>query len=1649
MDRSLVGSPPASPLPTEDIIDWLTSIHLSQYAAVFAQAGIQSLGDLNGLTEENLRQVGEFPTGHWKRILHSLEVLGLDGSNRLRRPPVPFPRHAFPRRGTSCPDAQLCGDAEMQSGAVTGWGTKSLPAKCHMPISDSENPAPRNLTKTDSSTSDPASSSGSECLSESSRSQSSDNEEDYEVPAPSTSIPLASMDVTSPSERAQSFRGEMVINDIYESTPCHDLPNPFGTRTTRSYKLRHRPVPELPDQNSHDWSVNRKSAELPAAPKADDSQSPSGGSRQKAPLQRKVSSITPYGEVFLYNNPESSPDGGGKDKPEEDTGNLKKKKKRKKKTRKKDAKQEEERRQSKDPREDLFMVSSLVDNEIYSTVQAFSSNLDSTTESSPHASWTKSPGPQVQSSLVTSMLPLARSEVHSEPMETIGDLVQNTLPFKKQLDISPYACFYGAPKSTVKTGWLDKLSPQGNCVFQRRWVKFDGENLTYFNNDKEMYSKGLITVCAVKQVRAQGDNRLEVVTSLRTYVFRAEREGERQEWLDVLQAALGSQSSISQKPLKSNTNKCGYVELRGYKGKVCVALQGTKVRLCKTEQDFSAGLAVTIIDLYAASVKHVDKKGFEINTPFKSFCFTAESEREREDWIEALQESIVETLSDYEVAEKIWYNEANSSCADCRAPHPEWASINLVVVICKKCAGQHRFLGPGISQVRSMKLDSSIWSNELVELFLEVGNKNANSFWAANLPVEEELHVGASPEQRATFHRRKYRERKYRRVLHGLDDQNKLNQALCLAVLLPDVLETMALVFSGADVMCATGDPVYSTPYLLAQKAGHRLQMEFLYHNKLSDFPKLDQMSESSLVTGIPSFMDGFLYCSTINLGKGTLDRRGKDDMVRRWFTLEGGFLSYYESKRVAIATGRVNISEVVSLAINHNETMTGSGAVFTFEMYLLSERVQVFGAETAETHRDWARAVTKCLVPAEAEVMLRRDFELIGRLYYKEGHDLYHWRVGWFGLEGSDLHFCSPENQGEEGVMQLKRLQELTVSTHVEGEERIQVLLMVEGGRTLYIHGNNKMDFALWHSAIQLAAGTDGQALSNQQLSKHDIPIAVDSCIAFVTQYGLCKEGIYQRNGDPARTALLLQEFRRDARNVKLRLQDHRLEDITDTLKAFLSESEDALLAKELYPYWVLALDEDDRKARVEKYSTLIHSLPPINRSTLAALLQHLYRIQRCGHINQMHAHSLACVFSPCLFQTKGHSEQEARVVQDLISNYVELFSINEEQVRQMEKEDSFITRWRDAATFSPAGDLIFEVYLEKKEPESCCLIKVSPTMSSAELASCTLSMRHLPARPEDLWTTFEVIENGELERPLHYKEKVLEQVLQWSALDDPGSAFLIIKRFAGVAMEDTQSGQQVKGAQLKFRDGSSKLLAGHRFQERYLMLKDKKLLLYKDIKSAKPERDVSISLVQCYLGLRKKMKPPTSCGFTVSMEKQQWYFCCEGSESQLDWVTSIIRAKHGCDLWPKENEEWKGVGHCVRQRTVSTICRTPKSHLENNRISSRNTYVGEMKARGDEESIHQRNATLIANSLIKKEQSSLPKTADQHELRGKPASPETNQPHSAPFPLSATRPQGKVSQRKGLPGACGVQLPPSLIRELNAVLNKAGRRSPKLEES
>nr|XP_020484890.1 arf-GAP with Rho-GAP domain, ANK repeat and PH domain-containing protein 2 [Labrus bergylta]XP_020484892.1 arf-GAP with Rho-GAP domain, ANK repeat and PH domain-containing protein 2 [Labrus bergylta]XP_029132333.1 arf-GAP with Rho-GAP domain, ANK repeat and PH domain-containing protein 2 [Labrus bergylta] len=1651
----------------QDIVEWLSALRLTQYTSSFQQGGYQSLKDCKDLRDEHLMELSVLPTGHRKRILRSLEALGVKqlsdeeggtANGKSRRKPVLYPRHVFlkdKKRGTSCQHQQpkesgeddIEGSQTLPPGAGLGTEFKGVQEGRYPRLPQ---PAPRNPQNIDTSfpehTKTPTMASFSNSSSSSESFSISEIPSDWEVspehPSLSStdSVPCsAEASHSTFTEEIGTFSGEMVENSIYEAQPSFKAPG--GPKHSRSYRLRHRPVPEIPTQimpERQDRSA--PSAQTTSPEHLTSCEGPIGANGiQRAPLQRTLTPIAPYGEMFLYNNPENTPEQGAKEGLQKGLKDkIKQTKLRKKMPRKKDSKEK-----GPPPPPPPPSIPDPYQDE-YSTVDECASILPQAAldpsfvlTSETLAARPAGSGPK-DGSLI-----MVECDLYSEPTDALGDVSRNALP-----DISPYACFYGAPKHQVlKVGWLDKLSPQGKCVFQRRWVRFDGESLAYYNNEKEMYSKGMILATAVRKVRGLGDNKFEVVTSLRTFIFRAEREGERQEWMETLQSstrppACGSQKRSNSLPCPpSSTNKRGLLELRGYKSRVLASLAGSKVRLCKTEQDYKAGLAIAEVELTAANIREVDRRGFEINTPFKSFCFTAESEREKEEWIEAVQESIAETLSDYEVAEKIWFNEANRSCADCRAPQPEWASVNLGVVICKKCAGQHRSLGTNISKVRSLKLDSSIWSNALVELFLEVGNKHANTFWAAHLPLEEALFSGASTEQRATFIRRKYRERKYRKVLEGFDDLEQLNQALCEAVVLPDVLKTMELLFSGADVMCATGDPTYSTPYLLAQRAGQRLQMEFLHQNKLSDFPRLEQWSDNTSLSDASLFMDGFLYISSGPV-KTTPDRRGRDDMTRRWCTLEGGFLSYYESEKSPTAIGRVDVTEVVSLAVSNTETMTGAGAVFSVELYLQTERALIVGAETQETQHDWVQALTKCFVPGKVEGLAQRDSELIGRLHYKEGHDLYHWRTGWFMLEGSTLHFSSGDEDGEEEVLQLKQLQELTVSIHTEGEDKMQVLLMVEAGRTVYVHGFNKMDFALWHSAIRQAAGTDGKGLSDQQLTKNGVPIIVDSCIAFVTQYGLCHEGVYQRPGDPARAALLLEEFTRDARNVKLREKEHKLEDVTDTLKSFLSEAEDALLTKELYPYWVSALDEKDERQRVKKYSTFIESLPKINRSTLDALLQHLYRVHQCSHLNQMPSDKLASVFSSCFFQTRGRTPQETSVVRDLISNYITLFSVTEERLQQMEIENSFITRWNEKkdSTFAPAGDLIFEVYLEKREPENCCLIKMSPCMRSSELAETTLTTRNISFNDDDLWTTFEVIENGELERPLHHSEKILEQVLEWSNLDCPSSAYLVIKKFSEARREEDGKDQKqfLKGDYLKFSDGSSKLLSGHKFQDKYVVLCAEKLLLYRDIKGTKAEKAIQLHSVKCYLGLRKKLKPPTSWGFTVYTDKQQWHFCCEKREAQVSWVTQIIRMKHGSDLFSRSLNTNEAADHTFSTGGAVTEGQKipPHNHNPSKQLPDRRTSVEDVKLRpSNAPTLPPKTNNTLKTPEVPRRRPSVDVCQPQH-FPSRSLSRQS-QPMSLPLP-----PQSgcKTLGRRPVLGGEAI-IPSNLLNELNLVLSKTGR--------
>lgn len=88
---------------------------------------------------------------------------------------------------------------------------------------------------------------------------------------------------------------------------------------------------------------------------------------------------------------------------------------------------------------------------------------------------------------------------------------------------------------------------------------------------------------------------------------------------------------------------------------------------------------------------------------------------------------------------------------------PRWASWNLGIFLCIRCAGIHRNLGVHISKVKSVNLDS--WTPEQVGSIQNMGNSKARAVCEANLP--DNFTRPQTDSALETFIRSKYEQKKY------------------------------------------------------------------------------------------------------------------------------------------------------------------------------------------------------------------------------------------------------------------------------------------------------------------------------------------------------------------------------------------------------------------------------------------------------------------------------------------------------------------------------------------------------------------------------------------------------------------------------------------------------------------------------------------------------------------------------------------------------------------------------------------------------------------------------------------------------------------------------------------------------------------------
>ncbi|XP_050826627.1 arf-GAP with Rho-GAP domain, ANK repeat and PH domain-containing protein 1 isoform X6 [Serinus canaria] len=1438
---------------------WLSAFHLDQYVESFQQSGLWSVWDCRALTDEGLTRLGVLLPGHRRRILLGLqkaftEVPPPAGTHQPPgSKPVPMKRHIF-RLSTAAGLEQL----EPRSPPVP-TGTPPLEPERGAGFTQLPPPIPPRV--------------GCRPPLKFSSSLSGDSPE----PPPASCSHLPALEDPSPAAL-----GEKPPAHSRARPPLPPLPAKRHQLETKCQSLKGPPLPNrppvLPPRAVSHRSIPVKE-EVPSTERAPSVtlSSPFPPPRSKAPAPTPPALPSKATLPFVPEFDDSDyEDSAWEEELARPTGEM--------------AKEDAEPRMGR-PRSVRF--SSLFSEDEFGE---------------DHASASPGSGGSSWSDRDLSLHPPAPDAFPSSSPGTLSDSMEGTNATSL---LSP----------TIREGWLDKNPPQGSYIYQKRWVKLDTDYLRYFDSEKDTYSKRLIPVSSISRVSSVGDQKFEVVTNNRNFVFRAENDADRNEWIRTLQqiaeerkskTAVRTSMSLATDSATELADKSGFLELRGFKHKLFVVVAGDKVFLYKNAEDYQLGIGITYIEMNVGNVKEVDRRGFDLTTPYRIFSFSADSEQEKEEWVEAMQQSITEALSNSEVAERIWAVESNRFCADCGSPKPDWASINLCVVICKRCAGEHRGLGPGITKVRSLKMDRKVWTEELIELFQRFGNIMANQFWAANVPPSEAISPTSGSQERRRFLIAKYREGKYRHYHPLFGNQEELDRALCAAVTTSDLAETQALLFCGASVTCDTGDPQCPTPLALAERSGQRLQMEFLLHNKTSEPPRLEMVcsEEKPYSVHLPSIThNGFLY-KTPSMVKPISERKGPEEFSRRWCMLQDGVLSYYENDRNTVPNGEIRVEEIVCLV---NNPLHAHGIESTFEVYTEADRLYLFGLESPASAREWLKSIAKSFVHPCAEELLALDFERLGRLHYKGGLTLERAQEGWFALVGSTLHVCSEDGRRQE-PLQLRKLQELSI----QGDH--EVLVLVERRRTLYIQGERKLDFLGWVHAIQKAASSSGDTLSEQQLTESDVPLLVDRCIDYITQCGLTSEGIYRKSGQNSKTTSLLEVLQRDARCVCLKEGEHQVDDVANTLKRFFRDLGDGLFTRRWAPNWLWATVLEDEGAKVDEYRRLLTALPPVNRATLKALINHLFRVQCFSGENQMNTHNLAIVFGPTLFQTDGKDYKAGRVVEDLISHYVEIFNVNDQEMKKQQDEITAIMKMREASSSGTqqAGDFICTVYLEEKKTETEQHVKIPATMTAEELTFEILDRRKIVMKEKDYWSCFEVNEREEAERPLHYSEKVLP-ILHCLGTE----SYLVVKKQMSMENMLIYLASRVgdcKHGMMKFREERNLLGLGLStgFHDRYFILNHSWLRLYKEVRSLrqwspplesshKPEKEWPVRNLKVYLGVKKKLRPPTCWGFTVfyeneKHEKQQWYLCCDTQADLREWFATFLQVQNGGALWPSE---------------------------------------------------------------------------------------------------------------------------------------------------
>ncbi|KAH0543490.1 hypothetical protein FGG08_002158 [Glutinoglossum americanum] len=330
---------------------------------------------------------------------------------------------------------------------------------------------------------------------------------------------------------------------------------------------------------------------------------------------------------------------------------------------------------------------------------------------------------------------------------------QNKFKGIRDLEEKDYSSIAASDKSAGeqrKEGLLWALSRPGSHLdpkglnkqaWHKFWVVLDQGKLSEYSNWKQKLDLHMepidLRMASVREARnAERRFCFEVITPQYKRVYQATSEDDMKSWITSINNALQSAMEGRGKPSGFNSSAVADGPIRRDIGSV----------LTGKSQPHGYGGGSYL----QGSASSASNSVFRRTTVGARPAYIRNTSSSFEENPERLLQIVREA------------DQGNCWCADCGSGlKAEWVSINLGIVLCIECSGIHRSLGTHISKIRSLTLDTTSFTTDIVELLLQVGNRVSNMIWEARLDAAMRPSPQSTREQRLKFITAKYVERAY------------------------------------------------------------------------------------------------------------------------------------------------------------------------------------------------------------------------------------------------------------------------------------------------------------------------------------------------------------------------------------------------------------------------------------------------------------------------------------------------------------------------------------------------------------------------------------------------------------------------------------------------------------------------------------------------------------------------------------------------------------------------------------------------------------------------------------------------------------------------------------------------------------------------